>query len=243
MIVKIQGKAYFHQLSSQDNAWEYVPAPSKYDDLPTESVEHEVAPTQQVLLHRVDGTEIVPDWAFWTLVPPWTETLSGLTRAFDGSPRLVPPPRTHFNSRKDTLLRSKGWQNLLRTNRCVLFLDGFLEWSDDEMLGSGQKLVGRYELADRAVMPVAGIWSKSRTDAGEILTCSVITCEPNDLLRELPHHRMPAILEGDLLKRWLDPRTPDPQILLKPLPPARMRASVKPLKAPPPPPLQQSFEL
>lgn len=243
MIVKIQGKAYFHQLSSQDNAWEYVPAPAKYDDLPTESVEHEVAPTQQVLVHRVDGTEIVPDWAFWTLVPPWTETLTGLSRAFDGSPRLLAPPRTHFNSRKDTLLRSKGWRNLLRTNRCVLFLEGFLEWSDDEMLGSGQKLVGRYKLADLSPMPVAGIWSNAKTENGNLLTCSVITCEPNELLRRLPHHRMPAILEGDQLRRWLDPRTPEPETLLRPLAEARMHATVKPLRPAPPPPLQQSLGL
>jgi len=40
----------------------------------------------------------------------------------------------------------------------------------------------------------------------------VVTREPNSLLEGLPHHRMPAILLGDTLHRWLDPNdlSPDP---------------------------------
>jgi len=250
MVVKMNGKAYFHQLNSQDGAWEFTPAPDKYDDLPQEEASREVAPTSQVWVHRVEGREIVPEPAFWTLVPPWTESVTNLALASDGSPRLVPPPRTHFNSRKDTLVKSKGWRKLLERNRCVLFMDEFLEWSDEEMLPPGQKQVGRYGLANGKPMAVAAIWSPARIPGGEILTCSVVTCEPNELLRALPHHRMPALLEGEALHRWLDPTQSHPEELLRPTDSGRMCSRVEWVLKPravrgaeTSPDIQQSLEL
>jgi putative SOS response-associated peptidase YedK len=137
-----------------------------------------------------------------------------LTPTKSGELRLAPPPRTHFNSRKDTLLRSRGWQNLLHRNRCVVLIDSFFEWSDEEMLAGRPKMVGRYRLTYNRLMPVAGIWSTTRTPSGPVQTFSVITCEPNALLSALPHHRMPALLLGNDLQTWLDPTTEHPETVL-----------------------------
>ena len=124
----------------------------------------------------------------------------------------MPPPRTHFNSRKDTLTKSAGWKRLLQSNRCVLLAKGFFEWSDTDLLPKGHpKMAGRYSLTGDRLMPLAAIWSPVQVDGREILTVSVVTCEPNAQLAALPHHRMPGILLGNDLRSWMDPKTETPE--------------------------------
>lgn len=230
MLVRVSGKVYFHQFSSQEDGWEYVVAPDQYQSLPEEDEPREVAPTDQVLIHRVVGGRIVPDWGFWTLVPPWIEAPCALGTASSGRERLVPPARTHFNSRADTLTGSKGWKALLEHNRCVLFADAFFEWSDAEMLAGRAKQVGRFSLASGEPMMLAGICSPVRVEDREVLTVSVVTTSPNAMLQSLPHHRMPAILRGKDRSRWMDPKSTQPQLALHPTPEAQMESRVEPAK-------------
>ncbi|HNY30871.1 MAG TPA: SOS response-associated peptidase family protein [Fibrobacteria bacterium] len=231
MMVKVSGKVYFHQFSSQEDSWEFVVAPDQYQNLPEESEAREVVPTDRVLLHRVQDGRIVPSWAFWTLVPPWIESPCGVSTATSGGERLVPPPRTHFNSRQDTLTGSVAWRNLLSRNRCVVFADSFLEWSDSALLAGGPKRVGDFSLASGEPMCLAGIYSPVRVGDREILTVSVVTTDPNEMLRTLPHHRMPAILRGGDLKRWMDPRETAPRLALHPTDDVLMRSRIRPVGA------------
>lgn len=214
MIVQVNGVAYYHQFSSQEDGWEFVIAPDHYQDLGFQEEAREVRPTDPVTLHRVRDGALRPEQAFWTLVPPWTESATTLRETRDGA-RLVPPPQTHFNSRRDTLLKSSGWKRLLATQRGVLLADAFLEWSDEEMLAGGTKLVGRFRLSGDRLMPLACIWNEVQVGDRTVTTCSVVTVPPNELMATLPHHRMPAVLLGDRLGAWLDPRTPDPERCLQ----------------------------
>lgn len=229
MVVKIQGKVYFHQFSSQENGWEYLPAPDRYQSLGEDDNLREVAPTDPILLHRVVGNQILPQWGFWTLVPPWIESPCSVASFGEGRQRLVPPPRTHFNSRQDTLVGSPGWRRILEHNRCVVFADAFYEWSDSDLLDAGQtKMMGRFRLASGLPMALAGVWSPVRVGEREILTASVVTTAPNAQLRSLPHHRMPAILSGEDLRGWLDPRFESPERLLHPTSQEQIHAEISP---------------
>jgi putative SOS response-associated peptidase YedK len=68
----------------------------------------------------------------------------------------------------------------------------------------------------------------SPTNATHHQTATVITTEPNELIAELPHHRMPAILAPSEWATWLDPSTPvaDLQALLRPAPSNSMEVVV-----------------
>ena len=212
MVVLIDGVAYYHYFSSQEKGWTYRLAPSHYQTDPDWwRNPREVRPTENVLIHRLSGNEIAGDWGFWSLVPPWIEGSCSLVPTSRGNVRLVPPPRTHFNSRKDTLVKSSGWRRLLKSNRCVILADSFFEWSDTELLAGRPKQVGRFRLNGKRIMPMAGIWSSVRIGGHEVLTASVVTAEPNAQLESLPHHRMPAILLGQDLERWLDPANDHPE--------------------------------
>lgn len=230
------GKAYFHQFNSREGAWEYAIAPDKYQQIDEVirkwgNPNDEVAPTERVVLHRVVGNEVVPEVAYWQLVPPWIEARPSIVTTRSGQPRLRPPPRTHFNSRQDTLTGSPAWRRMLQRNRGVVFASSFLEWSDEEMLQGRQKLVGRFSLADGKLMALAAIWSTVTTSDGDhAQTCSIVTTAPNSLLEGLPHHRMPAILQGDDLFRWLDPLTERPECLLHPTSTEEIEAVILPAR-------------
>ena len=54
--------------------------------------------------------------------------------------------------------------------------------------------------------PFAGLWDSWRPIDGSsdpIRTCTVITTEPNELVRDV-HDRMPAILKPEHVEPWLD---------------------------------------
>lgn len=221
-LVRVNGRIYFQKLVK--GAPKLFLAPEKYQVLGEQFEAHEIRPTDALWIHRVEEGEVVPELAFWTLVPPWVETPASVTLTKDGKQRLVAPPRTHFNSRRDTLLKSPGWRRLLQGHRCVIFLDAFFEWSDEEMLNGLPKMAGRYELSIGEPMAVAGIWFAPKHL--EWSTVSIVTTEPNSLLASLPHHRMPAILHGEDIGDWLDPATPDPERLLLPTPDTMMKEQV-----------------
>ena len=229
MVVMIDGLAYYHFFSSQEKGWTYQLAPSQFQTDP-DWWRHarEVSPTESVLVHRLVGNEVSAEWGFWTLVPPWTESPSHLATTSAGRVRLVPPARTHFNSRRDTLLKSPGWRRLLHGNRCVLLAQSFFEWSDTDLLAGRPKMAGRYSLTDGRIMALAGIWSSVQIEGREVLTASVVTAEPNAQLESLPHHRMPSILLGDDLARWLDPTTKEPEAALHATPESEIEAVTVP---------------
>jgi putative SOS response-associated peptidase YedK len=59
-------------------------------------------------------------------------------------------------------------------------------------------------MADGSPMVTAGLWSswKNPTSGEEILTCTMMTCEPNKVMAAL-HDRMPVILAEKDWPKWL----------------------------------------
>jgi putative SOS response-associated peptidase YedK len=59
-------------------------------------------------------------------------------------------------------------------------------------------------MADDGVMVMAGLWSrwKDPKSGGEVLSCTILTCAPNDVMAEL-HDRMPVILAESDWPAWL----------------------------------------
>ena len=69
---------------------------------------------------------------------------------------------------------------------------------------------------------MADLWSKWRDplNGEEVLSCTVLTCAPNNAMAEI-HNRMPVILDEDDWPRWLgeEPATePELLALLRPCP-------------------------
>jgi putative SOS response-associated peptidase YedK len=62
-------------------------------------------------------------------------------------------------------------------------------------------------MADDGPMVMAGLWDtwKSPASGEEIVTCTVLTCEPNKSLGEI-HDRMPVILAQADWPKWSEIR-------------------------------------
>jgi putative SOS response-associated peptidase YedK len=143
-----------------------------------------IAPTQEVLIAVDDEGGRRMEHARW-----------GLIRGNAGSRFQM------INARAETLLDRPAYRDLAQRaeHRCLVLADGWYEWQRPE----DPKLPRRplhFSLAAGGPFCFAGLWA-----AGASPSCTIVTCEANDLARPI-HDRMPVVLTepGDL-EAWLDP--------------------------------------
>jgi putative SOS response-associated peptidase YedK len=79
--------------------------------------------------------------------------------------------------------------------------DGFYEW---RRITAKEKQPYAVAMADDGMMVMAGLWSKWKDPKSdnEVLSCTILTCPPNDVMAEL-HDRMPVILAENDWPKWL----------------------------------------
>ena len=84
-----------------------------------------------------------------------------------------------------------------------------------------------FTLANRKVFGFAGLWDQWNSPDGKaIKTCTIVTTNPNPLLKQV-HDRMPVIIEKKDEKKWLGQETDidELQALIKPYPEKLMKKS------------------
>ncbi len=166
-------------------------------DLPPESVpsfrpRYNLAPTQPALVlrrHPISGNKELT-FLIWGLIPSWADDPSI-------GARLI-------NARAETLAQKPAFRAAFRRRRCLVPADGFYEW---KQLGGRKKQPYFIARKDGKPMALAGLWEHWQgPDGSEIETFTLITTEPNDLVKRF-HHRMPAVLPKDAFELWLHPQT------------------------------------
>ena len=110
----------------------------------------------------------------------------------------------NFNTRGDSILEKPTWRTpFQKKQRCLVKTTGFYE--------KDKKTKKRYffSLKEKYIFYYAGLynWWTNPANGDRILTYSIITTEPNELVA-LHHHRMPFILSDQLLPEWMQPDTP-----------------------------------
>jgi putative SOS response-associated peptidase YedK len=82
-----------------------------------------------------------------------------------------------------------------------------------------------FSLAGGGLMAFAGLWEVWTDGTRKVITCCLITTDPNELVRDY-HDRMPAVLPADDYRRWLDNDTPPQELkaMLRPFPAEVMTA-------------------
>jgi putative SOS response-associated peptidase YedK len=161
-----------------------------------EEPRYNIAPTDPVLAIRrsADGKH-EPGRLRWGLVPGrWAE-------------RRGPPL---INARAETLQRQAAFAESFRERRCLIPADGFYEWRDDER-GKTPVWVSH---PNGDLLAFAGVWAAlpARDGSGELHSCAIVTCEPNELIRPI-HDRMPVVLSPSVEGRWLDLDVPEDDLL------------------------------
>lgn len=172
---------------------------------------YNIAPTQPVA--AVVRTPEHPTRQFrryrWGLVPSWAKDLGIGART--------------INAQAETAATKPAFRVAFRHRRCLVLADGFYEWDQR----ARRKRPVYIQMKDGRAFAFAGLWEHWQSPDGSVInSCTLLTTEPNGLIRPF-HHRMPVILDPRDYDRWLDPHTQKPeevQPLLRPLPPEAMRA-------------------
>ena len=168
-----------------------------FEGLNAFTASYNVAPTDFMPVARlIEGRPVLTP-ARWGLVPGWAKDEKSGVRA--------------INARGETCTTSPLFKAAYRSGRrCLVPASGFYEWRKHP----GGKQPYFITSADGGLLAFAGLWEEWRmADGKPLLTYTVITGEPNDVVKPL-HDRMPVILEPDDYDRWL--KDPDPRELLKP---------------------------
>ena len=180
--------------------------------LPEDSIEqawpefrprYNIAPTDPHFVVRLHGESWEPLGATWGLLNPWSR---------DNKRAAM-----QINAKAETLDESRVFREPFQKRRCLVPADGFFEWTGAK--ASRQPIW--YHRPGGGLILFAGLydWWKPAKDADWQATFTIITTEPNDLVRPI-HDRMPVILEGDRADQWLDPNEHDAAKLKSLLQPA-----------------------
>ena len=159
-----------------------------------------IAPTQPVPVVTSRDPDAVT-FHRWGLIPHWAKDRSIGNRM--------------INARKETLSEKPSFRESFETRRCLVLADGFYEWKTEVKV----KRPFYIRLASKGAFTFAGLWDRWKGPDGEvILSCTIITTEPNSLVAPL-HDRMPAILTPEGRADWLDRAITDPSHLARHLAP------------------------
>jgi putative SOS response-associated peptidase YedK len=172
------------------------------------SPSYNIAPTQRVAVIISEGVkQLVP--VQWGLVPSWAKDVS------IGSKMI--------NARAETITEKASYRNAFKKRRCLVVADGFYEWQ--KLAGTKRPVYIR--LKSGKPFGFAGLYEFWKSpEGGELTTCTIITTEPNELMKPI-HERMPVIIPREDQDVWLDPKSEDRTHLLdllKPYPADEMEA-------------------
>ncbi len=167
---------------------------------------YNIAPGQWVIVVRPEARERVPVLAQWGLVPTWSK-----------EPQAGPRP---INARAEGIDTKPTFRGAFRHGRCLIPASGFYEW---RTLGQRKQPFFIRPRGGEGLFVFAGLLSVWAGPEGELVTCTIITTTPNELMAPL-HHRMPVLLAREEQAAWLDPDNRQALALLRPFPSEAMEA-------------------
>jgi putative SOS response-associated peptidase YedK len=174
-------------------------------EIPSLVPRYNIAPTQPIAAVRLSQSTGDRELSYfhWGLIPRWAKDIKIGSRM--------------INARSETAAEKPSFRAAIKYRRCLVPADGFYEW---QKVNGGKQPV-RIQMKNGDPFAIAGLWENwISSDGSEIDSCTLLTTEPNDLLRAV-HNRMPVLLHPDDFDRWLDTNSypvPEVQDLLHPFP-------------------------
>lgn len=155
---------------------------------------YNISPTQNAPV-IIDLGEWSLEMFRWGLMPVWAKDYSvGYRR---------------INARGESIHETESFKRPFQKNRCLVISDGFYEWKKD----GANKIPMRIALKSKEPFAFAGIWDTWCDPEGqEVRSFSIITTMANDSVKDI-HERMPAILNEETERIWLDPNTRPEQLM------------------------------
>jgi len=156
------------------------------DPLPEIPTRYNIAPTQEVAAVLEEDEERKLEMLRWGLIPSWADDPAVGNRM--------------INARSETAAEKPSFRTAFRKRRCLILADGFYEWQKT----NGGKQPYYIRMKNGSPFAFAGLWESWDKYGGEIRSCTILTTDANEMVREV-HHRMPVILPPETYDLWLDP--------------------------------------
>ncbi len=149
------------------------------------------------LLIYTNRSPYYPEVAYWGLVPHWIKDGEQLHKFWNNT----------LNARGETLFEKPSFRDAAKSQRCLLFIDGFYEHHHFK----GQSYPFYIFLKNGDPIALAGLWSEwTDRETGEIInTFSIVTTVGNSLMTKIHNNpklngpRMPLILSPEQEDEWL----------------------------------------
>jgi len=168
-----------------------------------------IAPTQPIVAIHETPEGRVAGLFRWGLVPSWVEDPKGF-------PLL-------FNARSESMADKPAFRDALKLQRCIMPATGYYEW---HTAADNTKTPYFVTMADGSPMVFAGLYACWVGPGGEVVDSAAIVTVPASDDMAAMHPRMPAVLRGDAIDRWLATDRVDARVALQlmlPLPPGAAR--------------------
>ena len=163
----------------------HIPIPLQ-TDLP---ISWNIAPSQRVLAIRYneETKQRSLDALWWGLIPSWAKDQKIAYKT--------------INARVETVETVPSFRAAFKKRRCLLPADSFFEWKS----GGTVKQPYSIGMKDGEPFVFAGLWEGWKPPGSDdwLRTCTIITCEPNELCSMI-HNRMPVILPEEVHEAWLN---------------------------------------
>lgn len=167
---------------------------------------YNIAPSQNILTVVGNGNERMGRQMKWGLVPFWAKD--------------VKVGHKMINARAEGIDSKPSFKTPFKRNRCLILADGFYEWKKTDE----GKQPYRFIMKDEEPFAFAGIWDTWHKGNYPLVSCTIITTDPNKLTEQV-HDRMPVILQERDFEDWLNPNFEDTDFLkslLVPFPAGKM---------------------
>ncbi len=137
-----------------------------------------------------------------SMMPVVTDALPTKVQSFRWGLLSLDDDRIHSknkHARIESMFTVPLWKELVGRKHCVVRIQAFFEYNRE------QERTYRIERADQQPFYIAGLWDIWVDIKTNVLipTFVMITLPPNDAMAEI-HDRMPAILERNQVKIWLN---------------------------------------
>ena len=107
-----------------------------------------------------------------------------------------------FNARIETVASAPTFQEAWRSQRCLIVIDGIVEWVGTKR----NKIPHLLRHRDRIPFAMAGLWNRwlDPETKEDLWSCTVIVKDADDWYSRF-HDRMAVLLAPDSYEAWLDP--------------------------------------
>lgn len=151
-----------------------------------------IAPGQDVLAVIFDGKKRRAGYLRWGLIPSWAKDEKIGYKM--------------INARSETADEKPSFRKLMVRKRCLIIADSFYEWRPEDK----EKTPERIQTQNHRLFAFAGLWDKWQAGDEAIFTCTMLTKDSNDFMKEI-HHRMPIILPEEAEGSWIESAFTTPQ--------------------------------